>query len=179
MTVNSPTFPITVAAPLHHFHPVDLLAQKALPTIDLGALRGPHGLAFAAGKVWFTAEAAKAIGSYDPANDKTESTELPVPIGQDRTHMIYVFPSLNPIVTSNVNSATISVIEKTSSSGGPPPPPGAPRPFAPARPIGPKRSFPLAGAQKASMFLPTEKKSGSLTPGDGTMVSRSISPPKK
>src|SRR6202045_1482906 len=28
--------------------PVDLLAQKALPVIDLGALRGPHGLAFAA-----------------------------------------------------------------------------------------------------------------------------------
>src|ERR1700730_19412733 len=39
--------------------PVDLVAQKTLPVIELGALRGPHGLAFAAGKVWFTAEAAK------------------------------------------------------------------------------------------------------------------------
>src|SRR6202030_4694107 len=37
--------------------PVDLLAQKGSSTIGLGALRGPHGLAFAAGKVWFTAEA--------------------------------------------------------------------------------------------------------------------------
>ena len=105
--------------------PVDLLAQKALPTIDLGALRGPHGLAFAAGRVWFTAEAAKAIGSYDPA---TKQVDWILGTGQDRTHMIYVFPGLNPIITSNVNSATISVIEKTSSSGGPPPPPGAPRP---------------------------------------------------
>src|ERR1700693_1438204 len=105
--------------------PVDLLAQKTLPIIDLGALRGPHGLAFAAGKVWFTAEAAKAIGSYDPA---TKQIDWILGTGQDRTHMIYVFPDLNPIITSNVNSATISIIEKTSSSGGSPPPPGAPRP---------------------------------------------------
>jgi YVTN family beta-propeller protein len=105
--------------------PVDLLAQKTLPTIDLGALRGPHGLAFASGKVWFTAEAAKAIGSYDPA---TKQIDWILGTGQDRTHMIYVFPGLNPIITSNVNSATISVIEKTNSSGTPPPPPGAPTP---------------------------------------------------
>src|SRR6202140_5377169 len=104
---------------------VDLVAQKTLPVIDLGALRGPHGLAFAGGKVWFTAEAAKAIGSYDPA---TKQIDWILGTGQDRTHMIYVFPGLNPIITSNVNSATISVIEKTNSSGGPPPPPGAPRP---------------------------------------------------
>jgi YVTN family beta-propeller protein len=108
--------------------PVDLRTQKALPTIDLGALRGPHGLAFAAGKVWFTAEAAKAIGSYDPA---TKQIDWILGTGQDRTHMIYVSPNLNPIITSNVNSATISVIEKTNSSGGPPPPPGTPRPPAP------------------------------------------------
>jgi len=105
--------------------PVDLVAQKTLPVIDLGALRGPHGLAFAVGKLWFTAEAAKAIGSYDPA---TKQIDWILGTGQDRTHMIYVFPSLTPIITSNVNAATISVIEKTNSSGGPPPPPGAPRP---------------------------------------------------
>ena len=105
--------------------PVDLVAPKSLPVIDLGALRGPHGLAFAAGKVWFTAETAKAIGSYDPA---TKQIDWILGTGQDRTHMIYVFPGLNPIITSNVNAATISIIEKTSSSAGPPPPPGAPRP---------------------------------------------------
>jgi YVTN family beta-propeller protein len=105
--------------------PVDLVAQKILPVFDLGALRGPHGLAFAGGKVWFTAEAAKAIGSYDP---ETKQIDWILGTGQDRTHMIYVFPNLNPIITANVNSSTITVIEKTSRSGGPPPPPGAPRP---------------------------------------------------
>jgi YVTN family beta-propeller protein len=109
---------------------VDLLAQKALPIIDLGALRGPHGLAFAGGKVWFTAEAAKAIGSYDPA---TKQIDWILGTGQDRTHMIYVFPGLNPIVTSNVNSATITLIEKSNNSAGPPPS-GAPPSGATPRP---------------------------------------------
>src|SRR5215472_17696558 len=45
---------------------IDLIAQKPLHPVDLGALRGPHGLAFVGGKAWFTAEGAKAIGSYDP-----------------------------------------------------------------------------------------------------------------
>src|SRR5580704_759911 len=31
---------------------VDLVNRKTLPTIDLGPLRGPHGLAFAGSKVW-------------------------------------------------------------------------------------------------------------------------------
>src|ERR1700686_3840447 len=92
---------------------VNLLAQKALPIIDLGALRGPHGLAFAGGKVWFTAEAAKAIGSYDPA---TKSIDWILGTGQNRTHMIYVSPDTKLIVTSNVNSGTVSIIEKSIGS---------------------------------------------------------------
>src|SRR5262245_12723776 len=46
---------------------VDLVAMKALPPIDLGALRRPHGIALADGKVYFTAEGAKVVGRYDPA----------------------------------------------------------------------------------------------------------------
>src|SRR6266700_5939238 len=66
---------------------IDLVAQKPLPAIDLGALRGPHGLVFAGGKVWFTAEAAKVVGSYDPA---TRKIDLVIGTGQNRTHMIFV-----------------------------------------------------------------------------------------
>src|SRR6516225_9884297 len=40
---------------------VDLVGQEPLLPIDLGALHGPHGLAFAAGKVYFTAEVNKVI----------------------------------------------------------------------------------------------------------------------
>src|SRR5580658_8827514 len=106
---------------------VDLAGQKTLPAVDLGALRGPHGLMFVGGKVWFTAEAAKAIGSYDPA---TKSIDWILGTGQNRTHMIYVFDDLKRMITSNVSSATMTIIEK-SSGGGRGPGPGGPPPGAP------------------------------------------------
>jgi YVTN family beta-propeller protein len=111
---------------------VDLVGRKALPPVDLGALRGPHGLVFAAGKVWFTAEAAKAIGSYDPA---TQKVDWILGTGQDRTHMIYLWRDMQRIATTNVNSGTVSIIEKTAARPVPPrrgaaakygPPPGSP-----------------------------------------------------
>jgi YVTN family beta-propeller protein len=110
---------------------IDLVAQKTLTPIDLGPLRGPHGLMFAGGKLWFTAEAAKVIGSYDPAAQKID---LVIGTGQNRTHMIFVSDDLKRIVTSNVSSATMTIIEKRAGGGrgpgpggpGGPPPGGAP-----------------------------------------------------
>ncbi len=100
---------------------LDLVNQRALPSIDLGALRGPHGLDFVGGKLWFTAEAAKAIGSYDPASGKIDWI---LGTGQNRTHMLYVTTDLKRIVTSNVSSATMTIIEKTEGGGrGPGGPP--------------------------------------------------------
>src|SRR5690242_76456 len=50
----------------HTLTVIDIERQKQEKVIDLGVLRGPHGLDFVEGKVWFTAETAKVIGSYDP-----------------------------------------------------------------------------------------------------------------
>jgi DNA-binding beta-propeller fold protein YncE len=95
---------------------VDLVAQKTIsPPIDLGALRGPHGLMYVGNKVWFTAEAAKAIGSYDPA---TQKVDLVLGTGQGRTHMVYVFDGLKRIITSNVSSATMTIIDKSTAPQG-------------------------------------------------------------
>ena len=126
---------------------VDLVSQKTLPVIDLGALRGPHGLEFVGGKLWFTAEGAKVVGRYDPA---TQKIDWVVGTGQDRTHMIYVFPDLNRIITTNVSSATVTFIEKGNGPGpgsgrGPSgtPPAGAP----PGMPNGPARGGTMGGPQ--------------------------------
>ncbi|MGB7601128.1 MAG: YncE family protein [Candidatus Sulfotelmatobacter sp.] len=108
----------------HTLAVVDLIVQKALPSIDLGALRGPHGLTFVDGKVWFTAEGAKAIGSYDPAK---KNIDWILGTGQNRTHMIYVSPDLRLIVTTNVSSGTVSMIEKTAGGPGQDGPPATPR----------------------------------------------------
>jgi len=122
---------------------VDLVARSALPSIDLGALRGPHGLAFAGGKPWFTAEAAKAIGRYDPA---THAVDWVLGTGQDRTHMIYVSADAMLIITTNVSSGTVSIIEQApvrgpSGSGPPPPRNGPPESGPPGPPPGPRSDW--------------------------------------
>jgi len=93
---------------LHMISVVDLVAQKALDPIDLGALHGAHGLDFAGDELYFTAETNKVIGRYNPS---TNQIDWVLGTGQDRTHMVWVAPSLDKIVTSNVSSATISIIE--------------------------------------------------------------------
>jgi YVTN family beta-propeller protein len=93
---------------------VDLAAMKPLAPIDLGPLRAPHGLAFVANKLWFTAEAAKVVGSYDPATAKVDWV---LGTGQNRTHMIFVSEDLKWMVTSNVSSATMTFIERTAGGG--------------------------------------------------------------
>ena len=103
----------------HTLAVIDLLAQKPLPPIDLGALRGPHGLDFAGGKVWFTAEAAKAVASYHPA---TQKVDWIFGTGQNRIHMIYVSRDLQRVVTTNASAATVSIIEKSSARTGNGPP---------------------------------------------------------
>ncbi|MCU1325701.1 MAG: hypothetical protein JWN34_1071 [Bryobacterales bacterium] len=94
---------------------VDLIAQKTVDTVDLGALRGPHGLHFSGGKVWFTAEPNKAIGTYDPT---TKKVDWVLGTGQDRTHMIWVTNDQMRFYTTNVNAATVSIIEYAGAGRG-------------------------------------------------------------
>src|ERR1700722_16629263 len=111
----------------HALSVIDLVEKKALPDIDTGALNGPHGLVFVGGKLWFTAEGAKAIASYDPAATKIDWI---MGTGQNRTHMIYVTPDEKQIYTTNISSASVSILEHVAL---PPmgPPPGV-RPPPPA-----------------------------------------------
>ena len=103
---------------------VDLVAQKAMTPVDLGALMRPHGLTLFGAKVYFTAEGSKVIGRYDPAAAKIDWV---MGTGQNRTHMVIVSKDGKEIYTSNVASATISVIDEVQGGRGPGgPPPGAP-----------------------------------------------------
>lgn len=100
---------------MHHILTViDLTAQKPLAPIDLGALEAPHGLDFAGGELYFTAEGAKAIGRYNPASKKVDWI---MGTGEDRTHMVWVSNDLTKIVTSNVSSGTVSIIEASTRNG--------------------------------------------------------------
>ncbi|MEP7253852.1 MAG: YncE family protein [Ginsengibacter sp.] len=115
---------------LHEINVIDLVAQKPLINVDTRPFMGPHGLAFAKDKVWFTAEGSKCVASYNPVTNKTDWC---IGTGQDRTHMIYVTPDAKRIYTTNVNAGTVSIIVDTLMS----PPPMPSRMRRPAIPAGP------------------------------------------
>ena len=158
----------------HALSVIDLVAQKALPDIDTGALNGPHGLFFVGGKVWFTAEGAKAVASYDPASAKIDWI---MGTGQNRTHMLYVTADEKQIYTTNVSSATVSILEQVTLPPMGPPPSGVRRRAAVLRRqegisrarIGIRRSFRLAKVPKASTFRRMDASCGPRMPQDGTL----------
>ena len=152
---------------------VDLVARTALPPIDLGALARPHGITLSDGKIYFSAEGAKVVARYDPA---TRKVDWVIGTGQDRTHMVIVSNDQKLIFTTNVASATVSILEQRAvgrrGGGGPPPEPhhreprvaGRPAavrarcPFPP--PTGTSPPFPWARARRGTTCLQTAGSCG-------------------
>ncbi|HEY0434703.1 MAG TPA: cytochrome D1 domain-containing protein [Chitinophagaceae bacterium] len=116
----------------HEINVIDIAAHKALDNIDTRPLWGPHGLDFQAGKVWFSAEGSKAVGSYDPASGKLDWS---MGTGQNRTHMLLVTADAKKIFTTNVESGTVSILESVTVAM--PGPPGGNRPAGGNRQAGP------------------------------------------
>jgi YVTN family beta-propeller protein len=94
---------------------IDLVAQKEIHRVDLGPLGRPHGILFADGKVYFTVELNKLIARYDPETNKVDWL---LGVGQNRTHMLVRTKYLNELFTSNVDSRTVTAIEKSSDPSG-------------------------------------------------------------
>ena len=103
----------------HTITVVDLVAQKVVKTIDLGPLWGPHGLYVAGGKPYFTAERVKVIGRLDPAG---ETVDWVLGTGQVGTHMLWVSRDGTKIVTVNVGSGTLSLLEQKPAVAADEPP---------------------------------------------------------
>lgn len=101
--------------PGHSLSVIDLVAQKEIHRVDLGPLGRPHGILFADGKFYFTAELNKLIARYDPA---TNQVDWLLGVGQNRTHMLVRTKYLNEFFTSNVDSGTVTAIEKSSDPSG-------------------------------------------------------------
>ena len=99
----------------HTITVVDLVSQKVVKTIDLGELWGPHGLYVSGGKPYFTAERAKVVGSLDPA---AETVDWVMGTGQVGTHMLWVSRDGKKIVTVNVGSGTLSLMEQKAPEAG-------------------------------------------------------------
>ena len=89
---------------------IDVAEQRVARTVNLGALRTPHGLAYAPahGVFYFTAEGSSVIGAYDPAADSLTWVQG---TGQAGTHMLLVSDDGRTIVTANRDGGTVSVFK--------------------------------------------------------------------
>ena len=117
---------------------VDVRTMTVLQTMDLAYLRGPHGLAFADGHVWFTAEREKLIGRL---NTEGTAVEWLLGTGQTGTHMLWVAQDGTQIVTVNVGSGTLNLYQRKEpgpiSPDGPPSKAGATTTLGKGGPVSP------------------------------------------
>jgi YVTN family beta-propeller protein len=90
---------------------IDLVAQKER-RLDLGGLQRPHGLYFAGGKLYFTAEGSRVLGRYDPATDKID---LKFDTKQEGTHMVEVSPDGRRMFATNMRSNSVSLVEASGN----------------------------------------------------------------
>ena len=163
---------------LHTLAVLDLVHHTALPSIDLGPLLGPHGLDFIGGKLYFTAEGSKVIARFDPA---TQKVDWVLGTGQNRTHMIHDAPDLQHIITTNVASATVSLIDQQEVHMGPPPggmhPPANMPPPPPDHPQGPPPTrkdwnetvIPVGQGSEGFDLSPDRKEIWTANAQDGTI----------
>ena len=88
---------------------IDVRGRKELRRIDVTPLQRPHGLAFANGKLYFTAEANRKIGRYDPEANKID---WEFETGQNGTHMVLPSHDARTFFTSNISSNNVSAIQQ-------------------------------------------------------------------
>ncbi|MEO8736579.1 MAG: cytochrome D1 domain-containing protein, partial [Edaphobacter sp.] len=119
---------------------------------------------------WFTAEGAKVIGRYDPS---TKKVDWILGTGQNRTHMINVSDDQQQIITTNVSSGTVSIIEQAAVPGPPrrvgmPPPPGGSGP-APRRTDWNETVVPVGKGAEGFDISPDRKQVWVANAADGTI----------
>jgi len=91
---------------------IDIAAMKEVRRVDLGPLRKPHGIFFAGGGVYFTAETNRVIGRFDPASGKVDWM---FGTGQAGTHMVSLNKDLSRIFTANIGSDSVTILDRVNA----------------------------------------------------------------
>jgi YVTN family beta-propeller protein len=99
----------TGPSPGHTISVIDLAAQKELRRVDVAPLQRPHGMFFGGDKVFFTAEANRLVGRYDPAGNRIDWL---MGTGQSTTHMVLATRDLKQIITANIGSDSVTILEQ-------------------------------------------------------------------
>jgi YVTN family beta-propeller protein len=94
---------------------IDVGKMKEVRRVDLGALRKPHGIFFADGEVYFTAENNRVIGRYNPASNVIDWL---FGTGQAGTHMVSLNKERSRIFTANIGSDSVTILERINGPVG-------------------------------------------------------------
>lgn len=95
----------TAQAPGNSLSVIDVAAGKEVRRVDLGALRRPHGLITRGTAVYFTTEASRTLGRYDPS---ANAVDWIMGTGEAGTHMVVGTPDGGTLFTSNIGSDTLT-----------------------------------------------------------------------
>jgi YVTN family beta-propeller protein len=93
---------------------IDLVARRER-RVPVAPLMDPHGLFVSEGKVYFTAEANRAIGRYDPSTDEIDWV---METGQGTTHMVMASADGARLFATNITGDSVTIMER--SDDGPP-----------------------------------------------------------
>ena len=92
---------------------IDLVAMKELHRVDVTPLRRPHGVAFHGGAVYFTSETNRIVARYDVASSKVDWL---FGTGQGGTHMVWVNADASKMITCNIGSDSLSILERGANA---------------------------------------------------------------
>ena len=90
---------------------IDIAAQTEVRRLNTGPFSRPHGVLYAGGKLYFTAEGYRLVGCYDPA---TNEIDWMIGHGQDRNTAIVMNSDGTKLVAENRGSASVTIMERRS-----------------------------------------------------------------
>jgi YVTN family beta-propeller protein len=131
---------------------IDLAAQKELRRVKTGLGSRPHGIVFASGKVYFTAEGYQLVGRYDPASNRIDWM---MGTAQGHTHLLVITKDAKKIFTVNTSSYSVSAITPWDD----------PTVYAP--PLWKVTTIPVGKAPEGIDMSPDEKEVWVATKRDG------------
>ena len=88
---------------------VDVKARTETRRFELGELSRPHGLSFAAERLYLTSETSKRIASFDPTALRID---WQFDTTQEGTHMVLAARDGKTLFATNMGSGSVSIIER-------------------------------------------------------------------
>ena len=88
---------------------VDLGRRERVRTVDLFQHTRPHGIDVAPdGDLWVTTEGSRHVVRIDPGSGRIEEA---VETDQRVTHMVVVAPEIDRVVTANIESGNVTIVD--------------------------------------------------------------------